>query len=163
MTGFDYIVLFVLVCSVLISTMRGLIKEILSLAGWVVGFLLANAYADWLANLLPSVIPEQGRLRVIVAFLILLIGVKLMMGLLAAAIGAILKATGLTIVDRGLGGLFGLARGLVLVLVAVIIGGMTALVQEPFWKNAVLRPLAETGARTALPYLPGDMARLVKF
>ncbi|MET0858797.1 MAG: CvpA family protein, partial [Telluria sp.] len=36
MTIFDYLVLFVLLASVVISTMRGLVKEILSLVSWVV-------------------------------------------------------------------------------------------------------------------------------
>lgn len=44
MTIFDYLVLFVLVTSVLISMMRGLVKEILSLVSWIVAFVIANAY-----------------------------------------------------------------------------------------------------------------------
>ncbi|HBF52001.1 MAG TPA: colicin V production protein, partial [Massilia sp.] len=54
MTIFDYLVLFVLISSVIISTMRGLVKEILSLLGWVVAFVVANAYGAQLAPLLPE-------------------------------------------------------------------------------------------------------------
>ena len=57
----------------------------------------------------------------------------------------------------------GLARGLVLVLAGVLLCGMTAIPQQPFWKDAILSPLAETAARTAKPYLPGEFARHVKF
>lgn len=162
MTIFDYLVLFVLICSVVISTLRGLVKEILSLLSWVVSFVLANAYGESLASLLPESIPGNST-RLIVAFVTLFIGVRLLMMLLTMAMDAVIKASGLSLADRGLGGLFGLARGLVIVLAAVLVCGMTAIPQQAFWKNALLSPLAETGARTVKPFLPGDFARHVQF
>lgn len=162
MTIFDYLVLFVLICSVVISTLRGLVKEILSLLSWVVSFVLANAYGESLAGLLPEAIPGNAT-RLIVAFIALFIGVRLLMMLLTMAMDAVIKASGLSVADRGLGGLFGLARGLVIVLAAVLVCGMTAIPQQAFWKNALLSPLAETGARTVKPFLPGDIARHVQF
>lgn len=151
-----------LVCSVVISTLRGLVKEILSLLSWIVSFVVANAYGEDLAALLPDMVPGNVT-RLIVAFIALFIGVRLLMMLLTMAIDAVVKASGLTLADRGLGGLFGLGRGLVLVLAAVIVSGMTAVPQQPFWKEALLSPMAETAARTVKPFLPGDVARHVKF
>tara|TARA_R110001599_G_scaffold159052_1_gene345987 strand:+ start:6531 stop:7019 length:489 start_codon:yes stop_codon:yes gene_type:complete len=161
-TIFDYLVLFVLICSIVISTLRGLVKEILSLAGWVVAFIVANAYGEALAPLLPDVMPGATT-RLIVAFIALFIGVRILMGLLAMALEAIVKASGLTLVDRGLGGLFGLARGALIVLAAVLLCGMTAIPQQPFWKQALLSPVAETFALTIKPFLPGEFARRVQF
>lgn len=162
MTIFDYLVIFVLVCSIVISTLRGLVKEILSLLGWIVSFVVANAYGQDLAKLLPNVIPGDTT-RLIVAFIALFIGVRLLMMLLNMAVDAVIKASGLTLADRGLGGLFGLGRGLVIVLAAVLLCGMTAIPRQPFWKEAVLSPLAETAARTVKPFLPGEFARHVQF
>lgn len=162
MTIFDYLVLFVLICSVLISTLRGLVKEILSLASWVVALFVANAYGENLAELLPDLIPGAVT-RLIVAFLALFIGVRLLMMLLSMALDGLIKASGLSIADRGLGGLFGLARGLVIVLAVVLVCGTTAIPRQPFWRKAVLSPLAETAANTALPFLPGAFAQHVKF
>jgi len=161
-TIFDYLVLFVLVCSIVISTMRGLVKEILSLFGWVVALVLANAYGQDLAAMLGGVIPGAA-MRLIVAFIVLFIGVRLLMILFAVAVDAVLRRSGLSVADRGLGGLFGLARGLVLVLAAVLVCGLTAVPQQPFWKNALLSPLAEAAAYTAKPFLPGAFARNVNF
>lgn len=162
MTIFDYLVLFVLICSIVISTLRGLVKEILSLLSWVVSFIVANAYGEALASLLPDLV--AGKLvRLIVAFIVLFVGVRLLMGLLSMAIEAMIKAGGLTLADRGLGGLFGLARGLLIVLTAVLLCGMTDIPRQLFWENALLSPLAETAARTVHPFLPGDFARHVKF
>lgn len=162
MTIFDYLVLFVLLCSIVISTLRGLVKEILSLLGWIVSLLVANAYCEALARLLPDMIPGSAT-RLIVAFIGLFIGVRLLMLLLGMAVDAVVKASGLTLADRGLGGLFGLARGVVIVLAAVLVCGTTAIPQQAFWKNALLSPLAETTARTVKPFLPGQFARHVQF
>ncbi len=162
MTLFDYVVLFVLIASVVISTMRGLVKEILSLLGWVVAFVLANAYGADLARMLPAAIPGDA-VRLMVGFVALFIGARILMGLLTLAIDAMIKASGLTVADRGLGSLFGLGRGMVIVLTAVILCGMTEIPRQAFWKNALLSPLAETGARTILPYLPEPLAKQVHF
>jgi membrane protein required for colicin V production len=161
-TIFDYLVLFVLTCSVVIGILRGLVKEVLSLLGWIVAFIVANAYGEALAILLPDIIPGNVT-RLIVAFIALFIGVRLLMMLLTMAIDEFIKASGLTVADRGLGSLFGIARGLVIVLAVVLLCGMTALPQQPFWKNALLSPYAETAARTVKPFLPGDFARHIQF
>lgn len=162
MTIFDYLVLFVLIASVVISTLRGLVKEILSLVGWVVAFVVANVYCAQLAPLLPEVIPG-GSARLMGAFIVLFLGVRILMGLLSMAIGAVVAATGLSLADRGLGGLFGLARGIVIVLAGVILCGMTAIPQQAFWRDALLSPIAETGARTVKPFLPVAFAEHINY
>jgi membrane protein required for colicin V production len=161
-TIFDYLVLFVLFCSVVISTLRGLVKELLSLLGWIVSFMVANVYSEALAELLPGMIPGN-MTRLMVAFIVLFIGVRLLMALLTMAADEFIKVTGLTLADRGLGSLFGLGRGMLIVLAAVLLCGMTALPQQPFWKNALLSPWAETAARAIKPFLPGEFARHVQF
>jgi membrane protein required for colicin V production len=162
LTVFDYLVLFVLICSVVISTMRGLVKEVLSLLSWVVAFMVANAYGENLATMLPEALPGNTT-RLIVAFLALFIGVRLLMMLLTVAIDAVLKASGLSVADRGLGGLFGLGRGMLIVLAVVLLCGMTSIPQQTFWKQALLSPLAETAARTVKPMLPGNFAQHIQF
>ena len=162
MTIFDYLVLFVLLASVVISTMRGLVKEILSLLGWVVAFVVANAYGATLAPMLPAMIPGEA-VRLMVAFVALFLGARILMGLLTLAVDALVQAAGLSLADRGLGGLFGLARGIVIVLFGVILCGMTSIPQQDFWKSALLSPMAETGARTVKPFLPAALAQHVQF
>jgi membrane protein required for colicin V production len=162
MTIFDYVVLFILACSTIIGIMRGLVKEVLSLLAWILALVVANAYSGALAEMLPQAIPGQAT-RLIVAFIALFIGVRLLMMLLTMTFDSIIKASGLTMADRGLGSLFGLARGVVIVLVAVMVCSMTAIPQQDFWKNAQLRPLAESTAHMIKPFLPDDIARYVKF
>ena len=162
MTLFDYLTLFVLLASVVISATRGLVREVLSLASWVAAFMVANLYGETLAQWLPAIVP--GALtRLIIAFVVLFIGTRLLMGLLILMCESLIKAGGLSFVDRSLGSLFGFARGLLIVLIAVILCGTTAIPQQPFWKDAMLSPLAESAARTVKPLLPDEFARHVQF
>ena len=162
MTIFDYLLLFILAASIIISTLRGLVREILSLVSWIVAFVVANMYGAQLAPMLPDMIPGE-IVRLIVAFVALFIGVRLLMGLLMMAVDALIKSSGLGLADRGLGGLFGLARGVVIVLAAVIVAGMTDLPKQDFWTQAMFSPLAETGVRSVKPFLPGSLSRHVNF
>lgn len=162
MTIFDYVLLFILVASIVISTLRGLVKEVLSLVSWIVAFVVANMYGAQLAPMLPSALPGEA-VRLIVSFVALFIGVRLLMGLLMMAVDALIKSSGLSLADRGLGGLFGLARGIVIVLACVIVGGMTELPKQDFWTQALFSPMAETGVRTVKPFLPGALSRHVHF
>ena len=162
MTLFDYVVLFVLICSIVISTMRGLIKEILSLISWIIALVVANAFGGTVAAWLPDMIPGQ-LTRMIVAFLALFIGVRLLMALLMKAVDALIKASGLSLADRGLGGLFGLARGCLIVMAMVLVCGMTAIPQQAFWKNALLSPVAVSAVQTVMPFLPGSVTQHVHF
>ena len=162
MTLFDYVVLFVLICSIVISTMRGLIKEILSLISWIIALVVANAFGGTVAAWLPDMIPGQ-LTRMIVAFLALFIGVRLLIALLMKAVDALIKASGLSLADRGLGGLFGLARGCVIVMAMVLVCGMTAIPQQAFWKNALLSPVAVSAVQTVMPFLPGSVTQHVHF
>ena len=153
MTLFDYVVIFIIVCSVVISTMRGLVKEILSLISWIVALVVANSYGETVASWLPDVIP--GNLsRMIVGFLALFIAVRLLMALLMHAFDAVIKASGLSLADRGLGGLFGLARGCVLVMTLALVCGMTAIPQQSFWKNALLSPVTEVRSKQSCHFYP---------
>ena len=162
MTAFDYVVLTILIASVVVSVLRGLVKEVLSLVAWIAAFIVANLYGAEMAALLPDAVPA-GTLRLVAGFAILFVGTLLIAALVNRAIAHIIEASGLKIVDRGLGGLFGFARGALIVVTLVILAGMTGLPREPVWRNALLSPLAESAARTIKPWLPDEWARHIVF
>lgn len=162
MTVFDYAVLAILAISVIVSVLRGLVREILSLIGWVAAFVVASLFAESFAGVL-TFLPPHPALRLIVAYLVLLVGMAIAMAIVNWALMKAIQASGLTLADRGLGGLFGLGRGLVIVLALVMVCGMTRLPQLDFWKQATFSPLAEAAVRTVLPWLPDAVAGKVKF
>lgn len=162
MTFFDYAVLSVIGLSILLSILRGFLRETLSLAGWVAAFFVAKLYTLELAPLLPEAIPGEG-LRLLAAFLILFLVTLLISSLLAIALAEVFKKIGLGWLDRILGALFGLARGVIIVGVAVLLAGLTALPREPFWRNAMFSAPFEAMVLSALPWLPQGIAKHINY
>lgn len=162
MTGFDYAVLAIVGISVLISMMRGFVREVLALAGWVAAIVIARFYAAELAPLLPQAIPSEA-LRVLAAFVLLFLSTLLVCSLLAIALSQVFRKTGLGWLDRGLGALFGVARGVLIVGVLVLMAGFTALPKETIWRNAMFSAPLEAMVIALLPWLPGDVAKHVQY
>ncbi len=158
MTAFDYGVIAIVCISVLLSVIRGAVRELVSLAGWVVAFMVANYFAAQFAPQLPDAISGES-LRTVLAFSVLFLLSLLIMGVIAMLASAMTKKAGLGFADRFLGSLFGLARGFLLIMVIVLAGGLTALPQEPFWRKAVLSAPLETAVMMAIPLLPQDLSR----
>lgn len=162
MTLFDYVVLAVVGLSVFLSVLRGFVREILSLAGWVIAFLVARMYTLQLEPLLPAAIPGDS-LRLLAAFLILFLATLLVASLLAIALSEIFKKIGLGWLDRSLGAFFGLARGVLIVWIMVLLGGLTPLPQDPVWRGALLSAPLEALVAYALPWLPQGVAKHIKY
>lgn len=162
MTIFDYVVLAILVVSILLSVMRGVVRELFSLAGWVVAFMVANSFAAGFAPMLPSSIAGES-LRILLAFAALFLSALLAMALMTMMISALTRTVGLGFADRFFGSLFGFMRGLLVVLLIVLAAGLTALPQEPFWEKALLSKPLETAAMMVMPSLPQDLSRRISY
>jgi len=112
----DWAIIAVLSVSTLISLWRGFAREALSLAGWVAAFVLANLFASRLAVLLAEVIDNESA-RYVAAFAILLVCVLILSRLLGVLVSRLISITGLGLLDRMLGTVFGFTRGVILLLV----------------------------------------------
>lgn len=162
MTGFDYAVMAALTLSVLLGGFRGMIREVIHLGGWIAALLLAVGFAGTFSAALPQELGHPA-LRLVAAFAILFLGTLLVTSALALVLGELVRSAGLGVADRLLGAGFGLARGVVIVLGCVLLGGLTTLPQEPFWKQAVLSPPLETAAIMVLPFLPDELGRKIRY
>jgi membrane protein required for colicin V production len=162
MTSFDYAVLAILGLSILLSMMRGLIREVLALASWIVAFFVAKTYTLELAPLLPDTIPSEA-LKFLAAFIILFLATLLVCSLLAIALSQIFKKVGLSWLDRGLGAVFGLVRGVLILMVLVFLAGLTSLPKDARWRNAMFSSPLEAMVIGVLPWLPRDIAKHVKY
>jgi membrane protein required for colicin V production len=85
------------------------------------------------------------------------------MGLIAMLLSALIKTVGLGFIDRMLGSVFGLVRGLLIVLMVVLLAGMTTLPQEPLWQKALLSKTLETAAGLTLPWLPQELSKRIHY
>lgn len=162
MTLLDYAVFAIVGFSVLLSVIRGLVREVLALVAWAVAFVVAYLFGGDLAALMPQEIPTA-ELRMLAGFVTVFFLVLLAMSLVAIAASQLVKSAGLTVEDRLLGALFGLARGLLVVLALVLAAGATALPQQPVWREAMLRPLLESLALGVRDWLPPALGQHIKY
>lgn len=162
MTAFDYGVLLIIGFSVLLSVMRGAVREVLALISWVVAFMVANIYGSRLALYLPNAIPNES-LKLLAAYIVLFLVTLLLMSLITIALSELIKKIGLGIMDRILGGVFGLVRGYLIVTTLVLLAGLTALPHHPAWQNAVLSSPLEATVAYITPWLPADFAKRIKY
>ncbi|MGZ5093976.1 MAG: CvpA family protein [Burkholderiales bacterium] len=162
MTLFDYVVLTIIAASVIVSVMRGFAREVLALAGWVLAFIAANALsamvADWFAPII-----SDGSLRALTAFVAVFIVTLIAASLLAMGVSRLLKGAGLGLEDRLLGGFFGLARGVLIVMLIVLLAGLTALPRQPAWSDAMLSPPLEALAGAVKPWLTQAVSRYISY
>ncbi|MBB5189981.1 membrane protein required for colicin V production [Silvimonas terrae] len=162
MTGFDYIVLGILGLSILLSVMRGLVQEVMALAGWAISAWVAFHYSTLTTPYMPQAIPSP-QLRYLAAVVLLFFASWIVCSLLRLTLAQFLKVTGLRPLDRLLGAVFGVARGFLFTLMIVLIAGLTDVPRSPLWRNAMFSPLFEQAAVMALPWLPQDLARHIHY
>lgn len=162
MNWVDYAILAIIGVSVAISIWRGFTKEALSLAGWIIAAWVALTFADNLQVLLEPHI-EVPSLRLIVAFTILFIATLFIAGLVNYLAVQVIKKTGLSGTDRMLGVIFGVARGALVVALLVLIGGMTPMPQDPWWKEAQLLHYFQDIAVWLRQFLPDDIAKNIRY
>ncbi|HKK22350.1 MAG TPA: CvpA family protein [Pseudohaliea sp.] len=118
--GFDWTVVVIVTLSALVSLWRGFSREALSLAGWVIAFVLANLFATRLSTVLAGTI-ENPTGRYIVAWTLVFVAVLLLAGLAARVFARLVRASGLGLLDRLLGSVFGMLRGLLIVIVLLFL------------------------------------------
>jgi membrane protein required for colicin V production len=162
MTSFDYLVLLIIGISIIVSMMRGAVREVLAILGWVAAIYVAKTYATQLVPLLPADIPTE-QLRILAAYVIVFLGVLLVASLLTIALSSLIKKIGLNWFNRFLGGFFGFARGLLIVCVLVFLAGLTSLPKDARWTNAMFSAPLEALVKSALPLVPQAVAKHVKY
>nr|WP_294839513.1 CvpA family protein [uncultured Methylotenera sp.] len=162
MTIFDYIVLSIIGLSVILSVMRGVVREVLAIVGLVAAFYVGVTYTNQLLPMMPVDIPNEA-LRVLAAFLVLFLATLLLATLLGIALSAIFKKAGLGWLNRLLGALFGVARGLLIVCVIVFLAGLTDIPKDPRWRNAMFSAPIEALVVNLLPWVPESIAKQVKY
>ena len=127
----DIIIVGIVSLSALIGVFRGLIKEALSLASWFAAIVAGTLFSSQLADLMENLI-NNASLRRIAAFAILFIVVIFTGTLISNLISKLTEAAGLKGADRTLGALFGVLRGMIIVLVIIFIGSQFDISQAWF-------------------------------
>lgn len=141
----DYLVIAGVVVSAIIGTVRGFLREAIALVTLILALFLAWHFADLLEPHLGGVLSKPPvstwSARAIIFFAVLLLG----MGI-AALLGYFVRLSLFSGMDKLLGFVFGLVRGIVLLGVFVILGQLLHLDGERWWSRSRLMPYGESVA-----------------
>lgn len=132
----DIIILVALAASVIFGVFRGFVREAFSLAGWFAAYLVARFYHAPLMAQLEGLVSTPS-VRLAVAWGGLFILTLVLAALLGYLIRSLVSATGMGLVDRILGAVFGFVRGIILVL-AVLVMLAPFVSQDAWWSEATL-------------------------
>ena len=162
MTWLDAVVLAATAVSIFFGAWRGLVREVVAVAGWIVAFVAANVFAESLSGVLPAAV-NGAELRFMIAFGLIFLATLAVTTLAAMLLARQIKAAGLGALDRALGSFFGLVRGVVMVLAFGLLAGLTAVPRLSAWRDSVS---GEAIARTVLalrPWLPRDLGDRLRY
>lgn len=157
MAAVDVILLAVLGASVVLGIWRGLVYEVLSVLAWVAAFVIAQRWALEAAAWLP-LDGWSEPLRYAAGFVVVFIATAFASGLLAwlAQLGT--RSIGLRPIDRVLGGVFGVVRGVLILLAVALVVHMTPWVDSPAWRDAVGPGWLANGLAVVKFWVPAPVA-----
>jgi len=162
MNGLDYAILAILALSVILSIVRGAVRELMSLVSWVLAVWLAVRFAPMAATFMPQSLSNPS-LRLAAGFVLVFVGALLVLALLTLIVSSLLRKSPLSGVDRLLGAVFGFARALVILVAATLVVGLTALPRERVWKESKLAAPLQALATAARAYLPQAVAQRIRY
>ena len=155
-------ILFLILLSAVIGLFRGFVREAFSLLTWFVAAWVAYTFSQAFSIYLTDWI-DVPSLRVGAAFAILLVTSLIIGALLSFLISQLIEKTGLTGTDRFAGFLFGIARGVVVVAVLVLLAGLTPLPQDPWWNASLLIGPFQDFALWMRSQLPAGMSGYLSY
>jgi membrane protein required for colicin V production len=153
----EWLMLAVLLVSALLGVLRGLVYEVLSLLSWVAAFVVAQVFAQWAAVRLP--IGASDTVKYPLGFALVFVLTVFAGGLIAWIAKKLVKAAGLSPMDRTLGAAFGLMRGVVMLLAATALVSMTSFKDEEAWRQSVGAGVMTTALKGLKPVLPEKFGR----
>jgi len=154
----DYIILALVLLSTIIGIVRGFVREAISLATWVLAFWLAYMFTTPVSNVLAGMIGTPS-LRLGVAFLAIFIVVLIIGAIINYIIGQLVDKTGFSGTDRVIGFVFGVARGLLVIALLVLLAGITPFPQDSWWRTSYFIPQIQVYVTRYMSELPPDIAK----
>ncbi|MDI5921809.1 CvpA family protein [Halomonas sp. LR5S13] len=159
LTWIDWLFVAVLVVTGLTGFLRGLIREALGLAAWIIALMAARLLAEPVADLLSGVIDNPDG-RLVLAFVLVIFAVILLCGIVIRMVHAAVEWVGMGLLNRVTGAAFGMAKGAAILVLATILLTLTPLVQMQAWQEAELRPTFEQLRDWTVSQLEGWEGRL---
>ncbi len=156
----DYAILAILGLSMLMGLWRGFIGEVLALVIWACAFWFAWLLGPQLAEQLSDKVPTPS-VRIMIAYVLCFVAVLVVGAIVAYILRKLVEGSGLSGSDRLLGMVFGLLRGLALVVLVVFVSA-AMFRRDPWWHESRLLPTFEVGADWLAAHVPPEVARYLE-
>lgn len=158
MAVLDWVFGAVLLVSLLVGAWRGLVFEVLSLITWVAAFILAQWFAPDVAQMLPMSGAGEA-VRYAAGFVLTFVAAVFAGGLVAVLVKKLISAAGLAPADRMLGAVFGLVRGVVVLLALTVVVAMTPLKKSLWWTESIGSGVLSAAIKGLKPVLPQEFGK----
>ena len=136
--GVDVVILIVTAVSCLFGLWRGFVREVLSLLAWIAALIVARLYSEAFGPMLGSWIASES-MQTVFAFAVLFVATLIAGALVNHLVGKLIDIAGLKLTDRLLGGVFGIARSVVILMVFIYFG-TSFFATERWWLESRLIP-----------------------
>jgi membrane protein required for colicin V production len=154
----DWILLAIIAVSVVVGLWRGLVFEVLSLLGWVVAYIAAQLLAGTVAAHLPVGAPGSG-VNHAAAFALTFIAVLIIWAIAARLVRWMVGASPLSGLDRLLGAVFGLLRGVLVLLAIATVVALTPAARSPLWLESRGAAWSSALLQELKPLLPDTISQ----
>lgn len=152
MATLDLIVIVVLLVSMLIGCFRGFVYEAITLLGWVVAFFVARWLTPDVAQLFQGSVGNES-FGVAIVFGAIFIAVLFLNGVVAFVLKGVFSKGALRPVDRSLGGVFGILRGVICLLLLTLFVHLFGVQNEPWWAQSKSAFLFDEAMQMSKPFL----------
>ncbi len=154
----DWIFIAALLASTALGVWRGFVYEVMSVLNWLLAFVLAQWLGADVGRQLPIDSSSEALVQIIGFVLVFVVSVFIG-GLVVWGIPKLIEQAGLRPVDRVLGGVFGLLRGVILLLALAVLVLMSSLKSQAWWREAKAARVSVEVLKVLKPMLPQGVGK----
>lgn len=162
MIWIDYAIIGLISISLIIGLFRGLIREAFALVTWGIASWVGLSFSRPFAVLLEGFIDDPAA-RIAASFITLFLLTLILGAIINKLLAVLISKTGLTGTDRLAGLLFGISRGVILIVILVMLAGLTPLPESSWWKKSQLLPHFQSLAVWLKLHMPDSMASYLNY
>lgn len=162
MIWIDFTLIGLVFISVVIGLLRGFIKEVFSLAFWMLASWVSLRFSREFSGFLESTISHPSA-RMVASFVVLFAITLILGGLIGFLVSVLAKKSGLTFMERFGGMVIGVVRGMIIVTVVVMLAGLTPLPKDSWWTESTVIPPFQLLAVWLRDHIPSGLAEYISY
>ncbi len=153
LSNYDFIFGSIIIISAILAIIRGGVAELLSLSTWFIALFVMRNYASFLEKLIPDII-TNGLLRSLISYIIAFFVVATAITLIKMVFHKFIHSFGLGGLNYMLGAIFGIARGIIISALIVILMEMFNLDENHAWQKSWLSPILKPTVTMIINAIP---------